>query len=114
MFAAHHRLDALTAILDVNGSQVDGPITSVTTVEPIADKWRAFGWQVLPVDGHDVARVAEALDEARSSKGPSIVVAQTDILGRLTSFPAGVDGHFIKLTKELQSVVLRELGTRVS
>jgi transketolase len=112
MFAAHHGLDGLTAILDVNGSQVDGPITSVTTVEPIADKWRAFGWEVLPVDGHDIAAVAEALHQARSSKRPSILVAKTDILGRLTSFPAGVDGHFIKLTKDLQSAVLAELGTR--
>jgi transketolase len=109
MFAAHHGLDRLTAILDVNGSQVDGPITSVTTVEPITDKWRAFGWEVLPVDGHDIARVAEALHQTRSSKGPSIVVAQTDILGRLTSFPAGVDGHFIKLTNDLRSVLLDEL-----
>jgi transketolase len=101
-------------VLDVNGSQVDGPITSVTTVEPIADKWRAFGWQVLPVDGHDIARVAQAFDQARASKRPSILVAQTDILGRLKSFPAGVDGHFIKLTKDLQRVVLDELGARVS
>ncbi len=110
MFAAHHGLKRLTAILDVNGSQVDGPITSVTTVEPIVDKWRAFGWEVLPVDGHDIARLAEAFHHARSSKRPSIIVAQTDILGRLTSFPAGVDGHFIKLTKDLQSVVLDELN----
>jgi transketolase len=114
MFAAHHGLDRLTVVLDVNGSQVDGPITSVTTVEPIADKWRAFGWQVLPVDGHDIARVAQAFDQARASKRPSILVAQTDILGRLKSFPAGVDGHFIKLTKDLQRVVLDELGARVS
>ncbi len=54
MFAAHRRLDRLVAVIDANNSQVDGPVTSVTTLEPLAEKWRAFGWRVAEVDGHDV------------------------------------------------------------
>ena len=52
MFAAHHRLAALTVLLDANNSQVDGPVDSITTIEPIAAKWAAFGWVTAEVDGH--------------------------------------------------------------
>src|SRR5580700_8628658 len=61
MFAAHYRLSALTVLLDANNSQVDGPVDGVTTIEPIAAKWAAFGWDTAEVDGHDVAAVAQAL-----------------------------------------------------
>ncbi|MGC1355905.1 MAG: 1-deoxy-D-xylulose-5-phosphate synthase N-terminal domain-containing protein, partial [Xanthobacteraceae bacterium] len=54
MFAAHRRLGRLMVVIDANNSQVDGPVTSVTTLEPLADKWRAFGWRVADVDGHDI------------------------------------------------------------
>ena len=47
MFAAHHRLDRLTVLLDANNSQVDGPVDEITTIEPIADKWEAFGWACI-------------------------------------------------------------------
>src|SRR5580700_1531297 len=57
LFAAHHRLDRLVVLLDANNSQVDGPVDSITTLEPIADKWSAFGWRVFDIDGHDVSAV---------------------------------------------------------
>jgi transketolase len=79
MFAAHRGLDRLTVVLDANGSQVDGPITSVTTIEPIAPKWEAFGWAAVEVDGHDVAALDDALRAAAAAPAPSIVVARTDI-----------------------------------
>jgi transketolase len=61
MFCAHHRLGNLTVVLDRNNSQVDGPTDTVTTLEPVVDKWRAFGWAAAEVDGHDVVAIGEAL-----------------------------------------------------
>jgi len=114
MFAAHHELNRVTAVIDVNGSQVDGPITSVTTIEPIEDKWRAFGWEVLAVDGHDIPGLVEAFQRAQVSTKPAVIVAKTDILGRLQSFPPGVDGHFIKLNPSLVESLLDELSASPS
>src|SRR5271169_1532491 len=75
LFAAHHRLDRLVVLLDANNSQVDGPVDSITTLEPIADKWSAFGWRVFELDGHDVSAVSAALAEALSERGrPSVLV----------------------------------------
>jgi len=110
MFAAHHKVNNLIAVMDVNNSQVDGPVTFVTTVEPIADKWRAFGWNVIECDGHDVGAIREGMDDALASDRPTVILAKTDILGGLTSFPPTVDGHFIKLTPDLTRNVLEELS----
>ncbi len=60
MFAAHHRLSALTVLVDANNSQVDGPVDTITTIEPIAAKWASFGWAAVDLDGHDVHAVAAA------------------------------------------------------
>ena len=67
MFAAHNRdrMGRLVAVIDANNSQVDGPVTSVTTLEPLADKWRAFGWRVAEVDGHDVDALCGRVCEPR-------------------------------------------------
>jgi transketolase len=108
MFAAHHKLSDLIAVIDANNSQVDGTITSVTTIEPLADKWRAFGWHVEEVDGHDVEALLEAFSAASQGK-PLVVIARTNIVGRMKSFPPSVDGHFIKLDPALQSAVVAEL-----
>jgi transketolase len=113
MFAAHHGLGALTVSLDANGSQVDGAIASVTTVEPIADKWRAFSWHVQDVDGHDIDALRAAVAAARSDPRPSVIVARTDILGGLTSIPATADGHFLKLDDALTRAIRAELQDSV-
>lgn len=113
MFAAHHGLSRLTAIVDANGSQVDGAVTSVTTLEPIAEKWRAFGWQVAEVDGHDVEALASALAN-RADGAPRVVIARTEILGRLGSIPPSLDGHFIKLDAQTERAILTELGTALA
>lgn len=108
MFAAHHKLSQLIAVIDANNSQVDGTVTSVTTIEPLADKWRAFGWHVEDVDGHDVEALRKAFSASSHGK-PLVVIARTDILGRMKSLPPTVDGHFIKLDPELQAAVIAEL-----
>lgn len=109
MFAAHHRLGALTVLLDANGSQVDGAITSVTTVEPIGEKWQAFGWHVQEVDGHDVGMLRDALAAAADDQRPSVIVARTDILGGLRAIPRTADGHFLKLDDALHRAIRAEL-----
>jgi transketolase len=113
MFAAHNRLGNLTAIIDANNSQVDGPVSSVTTIEPLADKWRAFGWHVEEVDGHHMDALVGAFG-VRVADVPVVVIARTDIFGRLKSLPRNVDGHFITLDPQLETSVIAELkATRV-
>jgi transketolase len=86
MAAAHYRLDNLVAFVDHNGLQIDGPLTEVMSVDPIPDKFKAFGWNTLEVDGHDMTAIMEALDSARSYKGkPTAIVART-VKGKGCSF----------------------------
>lgn len=111
MFAAHHhrRMGQLTVVIDANNSQVDGAVTFVTTIEPLADKWRSFGWRVEDVDGHDVNALYAALAKGPESSEPLVIIARTEILGRLKSIPSTADGHFIKLDQNLELAVTKEL-----
>jgi transketolase len=110
LFAAHHRLDRLVVLLDANNSQVDGPVDSITTLEPIADKWSAFGWRVFELDGHDASALAAALAEASSGRGrPSVLVCRTSTRHGLDCLPADADGHFIKLPPSLAAAAVAEL-----
>ena len=86
MAAAHYKLDNLLAIVDNNRLQIDGWISEVMNPEPIQDKFAAFGWQVVTVDGHDIEQLMEALQQARDHRErPSVIVART-IKGRGVSF----------------------------
>jgi len=86
MSAAHYRLDNLCILIDANGLQIDGEVANVMNVEPIADKFRAFGCNVLEIDGHDIGAIAAALDEAETAKGkPTAIVART-VKGKGVSF----------------------------
>jgi transketolase len=89
MAAAKFQLDGLVAIIDQNGLQ--GGITAevMPSLEPLADKWRAFGWHVLEIDGHDLGQIVAALTSARSHKGqPSVIIAHT-VKGKGISFMEG-------------------------
>ncbi|NLB88511.1 MAG: transketolase, partial [Syntrophomonadaceae bacterium] len=78
MAAAHYKLDNLLVFLDYNGLQIDGKITDVLSPEPVADKFRAFGWEVICIDGHDYKEIMEALEKGRQTKGmPTSVIAKT-------------------------------------
>lgn len=78
MFASHYKLSNLTAIVDFNGLQIDGPISSVLSPLPIPDKWRSFGWHVIEADGHDPRAVYNAVQEAKSiTDKPSVIIAKT-------------------------------------
>jgi transketolase len=113
MFAAHHGLSDLTVVLDANNSQVDGPVDTITTLEPIADKWAAFGWHSHDVDGHDVDAVMAALAEAVQAPQPGIVICRTSTVHGVDCLPAGADGHFLKLPPELADAAIGELTARL-
>ena len=86
MAASHYRLDNLCALIDCNGLQIDGEVARVMGVESVPDKFRAFGWHVLEIDGHDIAAIIAALSQARVTKGqPTAIVART-VKGKGVSF----------------------------
>jgi transketolase len=86
MAGAKWQLDNLTAIVDKNGLQNDSFVADVMPVEPVADKWRAFGWRVIEIDGHDMAQIVAALETARTAKGQPIVVIACTVKGKGVSF----------------------------
>jgi transketolase len=90
MAGAKWKLDNLTVILDNNGLQNDTFTVDVMPVEPLAEKWRAFGWNVLEIDGHDMGAIVAALEQAQNTKGrPTILVAKT-VKGKGVSFMENV------------------------
>ena len=81
-----HALDNLTVILDYNKIQLDNFVKKVLDIEPIASKWQSFGWPVIEIDGHDVAQITKALDQAEATTGtPTFIVAHT-VKGKGVSF----------------------------
>ena len=111
MTAAHYRLDNITAIVDRNSFQSDGPTEAIKSKEPLPEKWRAFGWAVMEIDGHDLLQISKALDEARSTKGrPSVIIAKT-VKGKGISMLEGDNSfHSKPINDELLEIALRELS----
>ncbi len=109
MAASHYRLGNLVALIDNNGLQIDGPLSDVMSVEPIGDKFRAFGWETREIDGHDIGAILSTLNEARQVKDrPFAIVART-IKGKGCSFMEGqVDWHGKAPTQEELERALRE------
>ena len=84
--APDHHLDNLCVVLDQNGIQLDDFVKKILDVEPVAEKWKAFGWSVLDVDCHDIAQIDKALDQAETiTGGPTVIVAHT-VKGKGVSF----------------------------
>jgi transketolase len=78
LFAGKYRLDNLTAIMDRNNIQIDGRTEEVMPLEPLADKYRAFGWEVLDIDGHNLEEIADAIEKAKALHDrPTLIVAHT-------------------------------------
>ena len=110
MACAHYNCDNLCALLDYNGFQIDGCIKEIMNLEPVAEKWRSFGWHAVEIDGHNIKEILNALEEAKTVRGkPTIIIART-IKGKGVSFMENVlDFHGRAPTKEEAQIALREL-----
>lgn len=111
MAAAHYKLDNLVVFLDHNGLQIDGKITEVLSPEPVADKFRAFGFEVINIDGHDVKVIMQALEKGRTIKGkPTAIIAET-VKGKGCSFMENkAEWHGVAPNAEEVEKALAELG----
>lgn len=95
---AHHGLDNLTAVVDVNALQADGPTRGVLRTEPVTDKWEAFGWHAIRVDGNDLEALVEAFDTARAHRGaPSVLVCDTRIGCGVPLLETREKAHFMRV-----------------
>jgi len=86
--ASHYKLDNLIAILDRNKLQIDGPTEEIMHVEPLAMRWKAFGWDVIEIDGHDIEEILDTFHEIKLNEKPTIIIAHT-IKGKGVSFMEG-------------------------
>ncbi len=114
MTSSHYSLDNLTGFLDHNGLQIDGPVDQVMSPLPISEKWRAFGWEVIEVDGHNIEEIWKACQKAYTIKGkPTMIVCKT-IKGKGVSFMEDkVEWHGSAPSKEQVEQALEELEEEV-
>ena len=111
MSAAHYKLDNMIAFLDYNGLQIDGDVESVMNINPIEDKFKTFGWNVITIDGHDFDQIFAALDMAKDTVDkPTMIIAKT-IKGKGVSFMENqASWHGSAPSEEQLQQALPELG----
>jgi len=111
MFASKYKLDNLTAIIDYNKLALSERIEEVMPLEPLSDKWAAFGWQVIETNGHSVAQLRDVFDRARQVEGkPTVIIAHT-IKGRaIPHFEDWVMSHSVSMSREQVRDALEALG----
>ena len=111
MYAGSKKLANITAFCDNNGMQIDGLTNDINTIEPVADKWRAFNWNVLECDGHDVESIDAAIAKSyEETERPTMIVMKT-IKGKGANFCEGtVASHSTNVTAELLEGALAALN----
>lgn len=112
MFAAHHQLNRLTAVVDYNKIQSLGSVEETLALEPFADKWRAFGWAVAEVDGHDHDSLGEAL-RRDAGEGPRVVIAHTTKGKGVSFMENSVLWHYRSPQGDEYAAARAELGEQV-
>ncbi len=112
MSAVHYKLDNLIAIVDRNDAQIDGTTEDVMSLEPFADKWRAFGWKVIECDGHSFQSLFEALNQALEHQGKPVVLIAKTLMGKGVQFMEadGYKWHGKAPSKEQADQALKELA----
>jgi len=111
MASAHFKADNLCAILDYNGFQIDGKICHIMELEPLVDKWKAFGWHTIEIDGHNMKEILSAYDEAKRIKGKPVIIIARTVKGKGVSFMENVcDFHGRAPTQEEAERALKELA----
>jgi transketolase len=112
MTASHRKLDNVVGILDNNGLQIDGWVRDVKGIEPIGDKWRAFGWEVIEIDGHDMSAILSAIDKAVAVKGKPCLIWAHTVKGKGVSFMENkASFHGLAPTQDELAKALVELST---
>lgn len=110
-FAAHYKLDHLVVILDCNRQQLDGWTKDILDIEPLAEKMRAFKWNVIDIDGHKMAHILKAFEEANLAQGkPTLILAHTTKGQGVSFMENNIEFHGIPPTQEQLIVALKELG----
>lgn len=107
MFAGHHRLSNLIAIVDVNGQQAFGYTKDVLNLDPMADKWRAFGWDVVEVDGHDCAAIAGAAN-APPLSAPRVLLADTTFGKGVSYMHSEIKWHYWPMSDDEYAIALEQ------
>ena len=112
MGAAHHGLDNLIALVDVNALQADGPTASVLSAEPLVGKWESFGWEAMRVDGNDTAELLRALDVLRTSRvrRPRVLICDTTIGKGVPLLENREKAHFMRVDEHEWQIAREELG----
>jgi transketolase len=113
MSAAKYRVDLLTVIVDYNKGQIGGHVKDVMDIEPLADKWRAFGWHVQTIDGHDYRQIIDALDHAEKVRDrPTYIIAHT-VKGKGVSFMEDKSSwHGVAPTRDQADRAIAELRAK--
>ena len=115
MFAAHYKLDNITAFIDFNGLQIDGDITQVMNPTPIDKKFEAFGWNVIVIDAHDFDQIKDAIAKAKATKGMPTAIVAKSVKGKGVSFMENQAGwHGAAPNEEQYNVAIKELDAKIS
>ena len=114
MFAAHYQLDNLVAIVDNNGLQIDGKISEVMSPYPIDEKFRAFGWHVIVIDGHDFNEIEKAFNEAETVANQPVAIIQKTTKGKGVSYMENqVSWHGAAPNEEQYNIAMSELQAKL-
>jgi transketolase len=111
MFAGHHRLANLMAVIDLNGQQALGYTGDVLTLEPLSERWQSFGWDVHEVDGHDSDAIEQTLASLDRRHGPPHVLIARTVFGRGVSFmERRIEWHYLPLSDEEYGLAVSQLN----
>jgi transketolase len=111
MFAAHHGLSNLVAIVDLNGQQALGYTKDVLDLSPMAERWRAFGWDAHEVDGHDPVALCETIRQLDAEGGPPHVLVAQTVFGKGVSFMEGsIEWHYLPMTEGQFARAMQEVA----
>ncbi len=115
MFAAHYKLDNLTAFVDFNGLQIDGDVTKVMNPTPIDKKFEAFGWNVITADAHNLNELLSAIEEAKQVKGKPTVIIMKSVKGKGVSFMENQAGwHGAAPNEEQYNQAIKEIDAKIA
>lgn len=110
MFAAHHQLASLVAIVDLNGQQAFGYTDQVLSLSPLAERWRVFGWDVHEVDGHNTAEISDTIARLDTHSGPPHVIIAHTVFGRGVSYmERQIEWHYMPMSDQEYQQALHEI-----